>query len=93
MADAEFEWDDKKAAANLAKHKVSFEVAREAFDDPLAVEWFEGYEYGEERFNIVGFVAHRLLFVAYTIRNGTTRIISARPATPHEKRIYHEGKE
>jgi uncharacterized protein len=91
MANDDFEWDDKKAAANLAKHKVSFEVAREAFDDPLAVEWFEDYEDGEERFNIVGFVGNRLLFVAYTMRNGTTRIISARPVTPHEKQLYHEG--
>jgi uncharacterized DUF497 family protein len=32
----------------------------------------------------------RLLFVAYTIRNDTIRIISARGAEPHEKRKYHE---
>jgi uncharacterized DUF497 family protein len=35
MANDDFEWDDKKAAANLVKHNVSFVVAREAFDDPL----------------------------------------------------------
>lgn len=93
MAD-EFEWDVKKAAANLTKHRVSFEVAREAFDDPFAVGWLEGHEHGEERYNLLGFVANRLLCVAYTLRNGTTRIISARhatPATPYEKRVYHEG--
>jgi hypothetical protein len=88
----EFEWDAKKAEANLAKHNVSFEVAQEVFDDPFAVEWLEGYEHGEERLNVVGFVANRLLFVVYTIRNGATRIISARHATPREKRIYHEGQ-
>jgi uncharacterized protein len=87
----EFEWDPEKAAANLAKHNVSFEVAREAFDDPFAVGWLKGYEHGEERFNLVDFVANRLLFVVYTLRNGTTRIISARHATPYEKRIYHKG--
>ena len=92
MAEREFEWDQRKAEANLAKHKVSFEVAKEAFDDRFAVDWFEGYDNGDERFNLVGFVANRLLFVAYTIRNSTTRIISARPATRHEKRIYHEDQ-
>jgi uncharacterized protein len=91
MADDQFEWDENKARSNLAKHNISFEVAKEAFGDPDAVEWFEGYEAGEERFNIIGFVNNRLVFVAYTMRNGTTRIISARPATPHEKRLYHEG--
>jgi uncharacterized DUF497 family protein len=40
----EFEWDPSKAAANLAKHKVSFEVAREAFNDPFSVAWLESYE-------------------------------------------------
>lgn len=80
MCRSYLEWDDKKAAANLAKHKISFEVARETFDDPHAVEWLEGYEHGEERFNIVGFVAHRLLFVAYTIRNDTNYLGATRNA-------------
>jgi uncharacterized DUF497 family protein len=38
MRDDEFEWDDRKAAANLADHDVSFAVARRAFDDVFAVE-------------------------------------------------------
>jgi uncharacterized DUF497 family protein len=46
--------------------------------------------YGEDRFVILGMVDGRLLFVAYTIRNDTIRIISARGAEPHEKRKYHE---
>jgi hypothetical protein len=87
----EFEWDPSKAAANLAKHKVSFEVAREAFNDPFSVAWLESDEHGEERYNLLGFVANRLLCIVYTSRNATTRIISARHATPYEKRIYHEG--
>lgn len=34
MRDDEFEWDDRKAARNLREHGVSFEEARQAFDDP-----------------------------------------------------------
>ena len=38
MSDMDFEWDDAKAARNAAKHGVSFEIAREAFDDPNSIE-------------------------------------------------------
>jgi uncharacterized protein len=69
---AAFEWDDKKARANLAKHGVSFEMAREAFTDPFAYEWFGGHEGGEDRFKILGMVNERVLFVVYTLRNDTT---------------------
>jgi uncharacterized DUF497 family protein len=91
MAD-EFEWDGGKAAANLAKHAISFQIAKQAFDDPAALDRLEGHENGEERFNILGMVHGRLLFVVYTIRNGRKRIISARLAVRYEKRLYHEGQ-
>ena len=41
-------------------------------------------------FYIIGMVDGRLLHVAYTVRNGTIRMISARAAEPNEKRKYHE---
>jgi uncharacterized DUF497 family protein len=46
--------------------------------------------YGEDRYSIIGMVDRRILYVAYTLRNGTIRIISARGAEPHEKRRCHE---
>jgi uncharacterized DUF497 family protein len=36
----EFEWDEAKAAANLAKHTVSFEEAETIFDDPVYVDLY-----------------------------------------------------
>ena len=58
MRDDEFEWDDAKAATNLASHRVSFEDARLAFDDPFAVEREDRREsYGEERYILLGMVA------------------------------------
>jgi uncharacterized DUF497 family protein len=91
MAGAEFEWDEGKAAANYAKHGVSFEAARGVFKDPLALEWADDSEsYGEERFIIVGMTDGRLLFVVYTVRGERIRIISARGAEPVEQRWYHE---
>jgi len=91
MANEVFEWDDAKAAANLAKHGVSFEQAREAFDDPFAVDFLDDREdYGENRLILLGMLENRLLVVAHTLRGDKVRIISAREAEPHERRRYHE---
>ncbi len=90
MENDEFEWDDAKAASNLRVHEVSFETARDVFSDPFIVEWEDGgQDGGEERFAALGMVDNRLIFVAYTIRGETIRIISARPAEPFERRKYH----
>jgi uncharacterized DUF497 family protein len=43
----------------------------------------------EHRFVTVGLVEDRLLFVSYTLRGETIRIISARLAEPHERRRHH----
>jgi uncharacterized DUF497 family protein len=89
--DPAFEWDFAKAALNLADHGVSFEMARDAFKDPFALEWLDDREdYGEERYIILGMVEGRVLYVAYTIRGAVIRIISARGAEPYERRRYHE---
>ena len=91
MRDAEFEWDDRKAARNLADHGVSFEAARRAFDDEFSVardDFREGYD--EDRYSLIGMVDSRLLYVAYTFRGERIRIISARGAEPYEQRLYHE---
>ncbi len=86
-----FQWDDAKAAANYAKHGVTFEAARDVFKDPFAIEQMDDRQnYGEERWTILGMAQDRLLLVAYTIRNDSIRIISARGAEPYEKREYHE---
>jgi uncharacterized DUF497 family protein len=91
MRDDEFEWHDAKAKANLARHGVSFETARRAFDDAFAVEIDDRREdYGEDRYVLLGMVGRRLLAVTYTPRGLRNRIISARPAEPFERRLYHE---
>ena len=91
MRDDEYEWDDEKAAANLAWHGVSFATARRAFDDRFAVELDDRREdYAEDRYVLLGMVQSRLLAVSYTLRGERIRIISARPAEPFERRLYHE---
>lgn len=91
MQDDGFEWDDAKARANVARHDVSFEMARKVFNDPLALDWLDDREdYGEARCLTIGFAGHQLLCVAYTMREHRVRIITARIAEPQERKAYHE---
>ena len=89
MTDDDFEWDEAKAAYNLAKHGVAFREARKVFGDVFAIDGADEHD-DEDRFYTIGMADRRLLFVAYTLRNGIVRIISARAAEPHERRRYHE---
>jgi uncharacterized DUF497 family protein len=88
-----FEWDPAKAVRNLRKHGVSFEEASTVFYDPLAVTGADpDHSEGEERLITFGVSsAKRLLVVSHTERGDVIRIISARPATRGEKRIYEES--
>ena len=89
-----FEWDEKKAAANLAKHGVSFVDAVTVFYDPLAATFPDpDHSIGEERFVTVGYsLAGRLLVVSHRDQNNRVRVISARVATRKE-RIRHESQD
>lgn len=89
----QFEWDTAKAAENLAKHGVSFEEAATVFRDTLSATGADpDHSVGEERFITFGVsTSGRLLVVAHTERGDTIRIISARPATRGERKIYEEG--
>ena len=87
MRDDDFEWDDRKAASNLRKHRVRFELARFVFDDPIAIDELDEGE-DEERFQRIGMASGRLLLVVYALRGRRNRIISARRANNHEQDKY-----
>lgn len=88
-----FQWDPTKAEENLRKHGVSFYEAATAFLDDLSVTRSdEHHASGEVRFILVGMSVHqRLLVVAHAERNEEIRVISARQATPRERRDYERG--
>ena len=87
-----FEWDADKAALNLKKHGVRFETAALVFNDENRIELFDSaHSLFEERYNTIGKV-DEVLFVVYTERKTLTRIISARIATPAERRMYYDRK-
>jgi uncharacterized DUF497 family protein len=92
-----FEWDPVKAASNLRKHGVSFDIAVRAFADPWALSHQDRIEGGEQRWQTLGMVeGYLLLLVAHTIVDQdddtqpieVIRIISARPANRKERQRY-----
>ncbi len=88
-----FCWDDSKAASNLKKHHVSFEAATYVFDDPMRHELNDVFAEGEYRHITTGRVDDVLLTVVYSSPEETLyRIISARIATAHERKVYEQRK-
>lgn len=101
MGGIRFEWDEAKNLANQRKHGVSFEEASQVFCDPLRLLIADRYVDGELRWQTLGFAGKAsggvvLLLVAHTIREElesgafieVVRIITARKATPQERRSY-----
>ena len=84
-----FQYDSRKAADNLKKHKVSFADAEGVFADPLAVTIEDLGAVGERRYVSVGLGGTgEVLVVVYTERDGDYRLISARRATRKERKSY-----
>lgn len=87
-----FEWDEHKAARNEQNHGVSFDEATTVFGDPDAITIFDTYHSSnEDRFVAIGFSRQgRVLVVVYTERDSNIRLISARKASPAERRQYEQ---
>ena len=90
-----FDWDPKKNAKNIQKHKVDFAEAETVFLDEHALEIYDGkHSANEDRYSIIGMSsARRELIVCHCYRNGDSiiRIFSARIATKYEKKLYERG--
>jgi uncharacterized DUF497 family protein len=89
-----FEWDDRKARANVAKHGVSFSEAGSVLADPLSVTIADPlHSEREDRLVTIGeSLRGRLLVVVHTERGDRIRIITARRATRRERKQYEEGR-
>jgi hypothetical protein len=87
-----FEWDDDNSFKNWHKHKVSPHECEEIFfNRPLALASDQEHSKKETRFHALGITnAGRGLFVAFAVRKGKMRVISARDMTKKESRVYKE---
>ena len=93
-----FEWDEEKARGNYRKHRVLFETATLVFDDPGFVMLPDRDVEGEERWHTLGSAGDALLLlVAHTLQDDEgeeiVRIISARKAESHERRLYEASQQ
>ena len=85
-----FEWDELKNQLNRKKHGIDFETAILVFNDLQRIEIYdEEHSITEDRYNTIGLVDD-VLFVVYTERKESIRLISARVATPKERSIYYD---
>ena len=92
MIEMVFEWDPQKERENIRLHGINFTDASDVFRDYLRVERRDDDSSdNEDRWQTMGFVDD-VLFVVYTERGNSTRIISARVAEPFERRIYANSK-
>jgi uncharacterized protein len=89
----EYEWDEAKAAANLAKHGISFTATARALEDPRKIEILDDrFDYDEERVQSLRMDHAKVLFVVTIMPDqDICRIISARKATRHEQEQYFQG--
>jgi len=89
----DFEWNNKKAAANLIKHDVSFQEGTTVFGDPLAITFNDpDHSIGEHRLLTFGSTSNgKLVIVSNVDTNFSIRIISVRLMTKQERKIYEEG--
>ena len=90
-------WDPEKDRINQLKHGVSFETAQLVFDDPFVATQQEDFYEGELRWNTTGVVGNVTLWVVHTwpdeyreLGFAIGRIITARRASGHERRLYEE---
>jgi uncharacterized DUF497 family protein len=92
-----FEWDETKNRRNLAKHGISFEIANSVFEDPFALSIQDCVVEDEERWQTLGAIGGVVVvLVAHTHEEEggeeVVRLISARKATPLERRAYEKSR-
>ena len=88
----EFEWDEAKSDACHAQRGFDFAYVLQAFIDPnRAVRQDHRWDYGEDRYQLLGMIEKRVFFVGYTVRSSAIRIISARKADRREVREYEDS--
>ena len=85
----DFEWDDQKYLENIQRHRVDFIGAILIFRAEVVTKVDTRHDYGETRYEAVGFVGENCFVVVYTRRDDRFRVISARHGGRRDRRAYH----
>ena len=86
----QYEWDERKNAANKEKHGVDFTLAEEFCWDTALETIDDRADYGETRWIALGLIGDRVHVMIYTFRNDNIRIISLRKANRREVDYYEK---
>ncbi len=87
-----FEWDNTKSDACLAQRGFDFAYVVRAFlDRDRIVDQDRRWNYGEDRYRLLGAIEGRLFVVIYTMRGAVVRIVSAGKANAREVREYEQN--
>lgn len=86
------EWDEAKSARNEERRGFGFDFAAQLFRGDYIEQESRGRDFGEPRFVAIGLVEGEIVTVIWTPRGSIRRIISARPASRRERRIYHDHR-
>ena len=85
-----YEWDDNKNIANIAKHGIDFNIA-DNFEWDSAIETIDNrFRYNEKRWITLGIINKRLFVLVYVYRQDNIRIISLRKANKREINYYEK---
>jgi len=87
-----FEWDAGNKDKNLIRHGVSNSECEETFaDEAKIIRDDEEHSLAEMRHHLIGETNHgRLLFISFTVRGSTVRVISARDVNKKERTYYEK---
>jgi uncharacterized DUF497 family protein len=85
----EFEWDEKKSQANISKHGIDFNAAKELWNDPDRIEIQANFT-NENRNALIGKIGDKLWTAVFTRRTDAIRIISVRRSRKKEAKLYEQ---
>lgn len=83
-----FSWDDDKRRLVRRAHGLDLADVCRVFDRDVLETYDDTHSASEDRWRGIGLLDDRFVFVAYTYRGDTIRLITARPAEPEEKLAY-----
>jgi uncharacterized DUF497 family protein len=83
-----FEYDENKSNINKAKHNISFDEAKELWEDPYSFEIPSPKSRDEERFLVFGQINSKNYTAIITYRDTNIRIISVRRSREKETKFY-----
>lgn len=83
-----YEWDEQKRQINIKKHGIDFLDVEQVFDGDTVIIADERFDYGENRFILIGILKPTVIVLVYAERGENIRIISARKATKNEQIYY-----